>query len=121
MNKLMAGVIVGLLMAASAFAADIDGKWTGSMSTPGGDFEQSFNLKAEGAKLTGTMQGFDGSTIKIEDGKIDGNKFSFSATIDFSGMSIMLNYTGTVEKDQMKMTMEAMGMPIDLVLKKSTT
>ena len=48
MNKLMAGVIVGLLMAASAFAADIDGKWTGSMSTPGGDFEQAFTLKAEG-------------------------------------------------------------------------
>jgi hypothetical protein len=27
-----------LLLAVSALAADIDGKWTGSISTPNGDF-----------------------------------------------------------------------------------
>jgi hypothetical protein len=38
----------------SAFAADVDGKWAGSVTTPNGDFPQAFTFKADGAKLLAT-------------------------------------------------------------------
>ena len=43
-----------VLLAASAFAADVDGKWTGAMNTRMGDVPVSFTFKADGANLTGS-------------------------------------------------------------------
>jgi hypothetical protein len=112
---------VGLLVlaAGSAFAADVDGKWSGSISTPNGDFPQSFTFKADGPTLTGSMAGMDGAPIPIKDGKVDGANISFSVTLDFGGMMFVLNYKGVVEKEQIKFTGDAMGMPFELVVKKS--
>ena len=46
---------LGLLLAASApaFAADVDGKWTGSIDTPNGAVEVNYTFKAEESTLTG--------------------------------------------------------------------
>src|SRR5580658_628188 len=110
----------GLFLAAvSVFAADVDGKWAGTVSTPNGDFPQAFTFKADGAKLTGSMTGMDGMEIAITDGKIDGANVSFSVTLDFGGMPFTLSYKGVVAKDQIKLTGDAAGMPFELVVKKS--
>ena len=108
-----------LLVAISAFAADVDGKWSGAISTPGGDFPQAFTFKADGAKLGGSMTGMDGMEIAIKDGMIDGANISFSVTLDFGGMPFMLSYKGVVAKDQIKLTGDAAGMPFELVVKKT--
>jgi hypothetical protein len=116
----ISALAVGLVFAAvSVFAADVDGKWAGSVSTPNGDFPQAFTFKADGAKLTGTMTGMDGMEIAIKDGKVDGNNVSFSITLDFGGMPFTLSYKGVVAKDQIKLTGDAMGMPFELVVKKT--
>ena len=52
MTRFSAFVAGLLLVAVSAFAADVDGKWSGSVSTPGGDFPMAFTFKADGANLT---------------------------------------------------------------------
>jgi hypothetical protein len=40
--------------AASAFAADVTGTWTGKMAGPNGDgFQITFTFKVDGPKLTG--------------------------------------------------------------------
>src|SRR5580704_11259865 len=104
LRALVAGV---LFVAVSAFAAGVDGKWSGSVSTPGGDFPVAFTFKADGAKLTGTMAGMDGMDIAIKDGKIDGDKIAFSITLDFGGMPFMLSYTGVVSADQIKLAGDA--------------
>src|SRR5580700_1001426 len=109
-----------LLLAVSALAADVDGKWNGTISTPNGDFPQAFTFKADGATLGGAMAGPDGKDIAIKDGKVDGSNISFTVTIDFGGMAITLSYKGVVAKDQIKFTGEAMGMPFDLVVKKTS-
>jgi hypothetical protein len=110
----------GLLLAAvSVFAADVDGKWAGTVSTPNGDFPQAFTFKADGAKLTGSMTGLDGMDVAIKDGKVDGQNISFSVTLDFGGMPFMLTYKGVVAKDQIKLTGDAAGMPFELVVKKT--
>jgi hypothetical protein len=108
-----------LFVAASAFAAAVDGKWSGSVSTPGGDFPVAFTFKADGAKLTGSMQGMDGMDIPIKDGKVDGDKIAFSLTLDFGGMPLMLTYTGVVAGDQIKLSGDAGEMPFEFVVKKT--
>jgi hypothetical protein len=108
-----------LLFAFSALAADVDGKWTGSVSTPNGDFPQAFTFKADGANLTGSMTGIDGMEVAIKDGKIDGNNISFSVSLDFGGMPFMLSYKGVMSGEEMKVMGEVMGMPFEFVLKKS--
>ena len=108
-----------LLAAVPAHAADIDGKWTGSLDTPMGAVQLGFNFKADGAALTGTTTGPDGSEIAIKNGKIDGDKISFLVSIDFGGMSLDLNYTGVVKPDQIAFTLDVMGMPFSFAAKKA--
>jgi len=117
--RLRALVVGMLFIAVSAFAANVDGKWSGSVSTPGGDFPVAFTFKADGAKLTGAMQGMDGMDIPIKDGKVDGDKIAFSLTLDFGGMQFMLTYTGVVSSDQIKLSSDFGGMPFEFVVKKA--
>lgn len=107
-----------LLLAASAFAADVDGKWSGSMSTPMGDIPVGFTFKADGATLTGSTLGPDGNAVQIKDGKVDGANISFSITFDFGGMPFTLTYKGVVSADTIKFNIDAAGMPMDLTVRK---
>jgi hypothetical protein len=102
----------------TAYAADVDGSWTGSVTTPQGEIPVSFKFKAEGSALTGTTLGLDGAEVQIKDGKIDGNTITFTVTFDFGGMPFVLSYKGEVGSGQIKMTADALGMPLEFVLKK---
>lgn len=117
--KFGTGLAALLLVAVSAFAADVDGKWAGNMSTPMGDVPVGFTFKADGAKLSGTTMGPDGGDVAIKDGMVDGKNISFSITFDFGGMPLVLNYKGVLSGDTIKFTIDVMGMPMDLVVKKS--
>jgi len=112
-------MLVLVLTALPARAADVDGKWTGSLDTPMGAIQVGFNFKADGATLTGTTTGPDGAEIAIKNGKIDGNKISFVVTIDFGGMAFDLNYTGVVSPDNVQLTIDFMGMPMSFTVKKA--
>jgi opacity protein-like surface antigen len=119
MKKVYA-IVVGLVfLAAPAFAADVDGKWTGSVSTPMGDLPVQYEFKAEGTSLTGTTLGFDGGSVPIKNGKVDGDKISFTVTFDLGGMSLDLSYTGVVTASEIKMTGDFMGMPFEFTVKKA--
>jgi hypothetical protein len=111
-------VIGFLLLAVSAFAADVDGKWTGSVSTPNGDIPQTFNFKANGAALSGSLEFMPGMEIPISEGKVEGNNISFSVTLDF-GMPFKLTYTGVVSGNELKIKGDAAGMPFEFTLKKA--
>ena len=116
--RLHALVLGFLLLAVSAFAADVDGKWSGTISTPNGDFPQTFTFKAEGAALSGSLEFMPGMAIPIADGKVDGNNISFSVTLDF-GMPFQLTYTGVVSGNELKLKGDAGGMPFEFVLKRA--
>jgi hypothetical protein len=117
--KMFASILMLLVVAVSAHAADVDGKWNGTVSGPGGDLPVMFTFKADGAKLTGTQAGPDGTDIQIKDGKIDGANISFTVSFDFGGMPLTLSYKGVVSKEEIKLTGDAFGMPFDLVVKKT--
>lgn len=111
-------VLALTLVAAPAFAADVDGKWAGTIATPGGDFPVAFEFKAEGTKLTGTTMSPDGMSINIKDGKIDGDKVTFGVSFDFGGMALDIAYSGVVTSTEMKMTADVAGMALEFVVKK---
>jgi hypothetical protein len=112
-------VLIALLLAGSVFAADVDGKWAGTMSTPNGDVPVGFTFKADGATLNGSTAGPDGAEVKISEGKVDGANITFTVSFDFGGMPLTLNYKGAVAQDQIKFTIEVAGMPFELTVKRA--
>ena len=108
-----------LLVVAPVLAADIDGTWTGSLSTPGGDVAVKYTFKTQGSVLTGTASSPDGSDVAIKNGKVDGDKISFSVDADFNGSTTTMVYSGVHTADGMKMHLDFMNMPLDFVLKKA--
>ena len=105
-------------LAVAAFAADVDGKWKGTVNTPMGDFPVAFTFKADGAALNGSMTGMDGAEIPIKEGKIDGANLSFSLTLNFGDMPFQLSYKGVLDGDEIKFTGEAAGMPFEFSVKR---
>jgi len=100
---------VAILLVTVASAADVDGKWVGPMPTRDGQTrETTFDLKAAGAKLTGTMSTAQGVT-DILDGKISGGDISFKVSFEAGGNTIVVMFTGKVSGDQIKFTRKREG------------
>jgi hypothetical protein len=111
--KLLTSLLLGLfLITALASAASIDGKWVSErkMERDGNTMVivQTFELKSDGGKLTGklTMQfgDMEPRTADIKDGKVDGDKFSFSVTMEGPMGQTTTAYKGAVEGDALKGT-----------------
>lgn len=113
-------VVALLLVAGFAFGADVDGKWTTELpGMDGAPMKIGYTFKADGATLTGTTTGPDGKEMPIKDGKVDGNNISFAVVIDMGGQEMKLDYKGVVSPNEIKLTLDMMGQPMDLVLKKA--
>lgn len=101
---------------ASAAAADITGTWVAEMAAPKGGpggprgpMKFTFNFKANGNKLGGTMVGPMGNENEIIDGKIKGDKISFAIKVNMRGNEMKFNYRGTVSGDEIKLTFSMKG------------
>jgi len=93
-----------LIAASLVWAADVSGKWTAQVPGRGGQTrETTFNFKAEGSKLTGTVSGMQGDN-PISDGKIDGDNLSFTVAVSFNGNDIKFLYKGKVAGEEIKFT-----------------
>jgi hypothetical protein len=64
----------------------IDGNWKGTRETPNGTFEVNYTFKVEGTVVTGVWKTQFGET-KLEDGKIEGKKFSYSISFNDTKIS----------------------------------
>jgi hypothetical protein len=104
--------IAVLLLVGTALGAGIDGKWVSerTLERDGQSFTmtQTFDLKSDGNKLTGTVSMAFGDreprTSEIKDGKIEGNKFSFSTVFSTPNGEFKTVYEGTLEGDTLKGT-----------------
>jgi len=112
MRTTLKGLLLALLLlSAPAFAANVDGDWTGSIDSPNGPVQITYTFKADGAVLTGTTTGPDGAKLAIKDGKIDGAKISFAIDVDFGGSPTTLKYTGVVAADGIALVLDFQGQP----------
>jgi hypothetical protein len=117
MNRFLSFAAGTLLLAASALAGPIDGKWVSErkMERDGQSVTivQTFELKAEGDKLTGKFSMKFGEMEpppgEIKDGKIDGNKFSFTTMFSTPNGDMKTSYSGTVEGNVLKGNAEREG------------
>jgi|WetSurMetagenome_2_1015567.scaffolds.fasta_scaffold14929_5 hypothetical protein len=75
-----------------------------------GDNEIKLEFKVEGSKLTGTIDNpqMPGS-IEFKDGKIEGDKISFSNVRQANGQDMKISWTGTLSGDEIKLKREAAG------------
>jgi hypothetical protein len=104
MRKLAATGFLSVLLGLTAIAADVNGKWVAQMPGRNGQTRDvTFNFKADGSTLTGTVTTPRGES-EISDGKIDGDTISFSQNLEFGGNQMKLLYKGTVSGDEIKFT-----------------
>jgi hypothetical protein len=110
-KKLLFVVTIALALAFVAMAADATGKWTYEQEGRGGRGPTSvtITLKQDGAKLTGSVPGFGRRggdappPTEITDGKVDGNKVSFTVKREFNGNVNVTKYEGVIDGDSMKL------------------
>jgi hypothetical protein len=116
----IAGYVLAIMLVTSAaWAADVDGKWTGSLETPNGTVPVAFEFKADGTSLSGSTTGPDGTPTAFKDGKIEGNKITFTVNLDFGGMPLVIAYTGTVSPEKIDLKAEVFGMPFEFSVTKA--
>jgi len=105
---------IGVLLALAAAAADLNGKWKAEFNTPDGTARvNTFTLKVDGGKLTGTVQGATDET-PIQDGKVDGDEISFSAQRPFGAFT----YKGKASGAEIKFKVEFNGQNFEMTAKR---
>jgi len=112
MRKFVITTVILCAASLTAFAASIDGKWTSETKFGERTIQNTFNLKSDGGTLTGTIESSAGGQSRstdIKNGKIDGNKFSFSLVQRGKQGERTVVYEGTVEGDELKGTMKPEG------------
>ncbi len=99
---------MGLIVLA-AWAADISGQWVAEIPGRQGQAQTTtFNFKADGEKLTGTIATPRGEN-PISDGKIAGDDVSFTQTLEFGGNQMKFVYKGKVAGNEIKFTRQREG------------
>jgi hypothetical protein len=109
----MKTVMLAVLMvawAAPALAQDarVEGAWTMTLETPQGTSNPTLTLKQAEQTLSGTYAGRMGE-VPI-DGTIKASAITFSVKINAQGQEFVLTFTGTVDQDSMKGTVDFGGM-----------
>lgn len=96
-------LLLAIFCLASVFGADIDGKWTATYEVQGNSITTTWDLKADGNKLTGKASSSLGER-ELTDGKIEGNNVSWTENVDAGGTAIKVTCKGTLNGDELKLT-----------------
>jgi hypothetical protein len=121
-----AGVLVLLALTASAWAADVAGKWTAHV--PGaqgqGDSDITLVFKVVDGKLTGTINNsLVPGDVEIQEGTISGDDVSFSLKRSIGGADLTVAWKGKISGDEIKFTRTAQGgaggAPTEIVAKRA--
>lgn len=122
-TKLILALTVAMALFANlALAADVTGKWTAETKGRDGQTRtQTFNLKADGSKLTGTVSMGQMGEREISNGKVDGDNISFDVNVEMNGNAMTMKYTGTLSGDELKMKRDSQRGPQEFTAKRATT
>ena len=85
-------------------AAEVDGKWEAQIEGPQGSTVFTFDLKADGETLTGTVGNEMMGHSEIQEGKLSGDQVEFVQVVQRGNFQIRFNYAGKVSADEMELT-----------------
>ena len=113
-RNLLITLLLSVAMASPGAAQDLTGTWEiSTQGGRGGPQTSTLVLAQDGEALTGTMtfslggpggRGGGSQELEVSNGTVDSNSFSFTVTLSFQGNSFDLNYSGTVDGDEMSGT-----------------
>ena len=113
-RNLLITLLLSVAMASPGAAQDLTGTWEiSTQGGRGGPQTSALVLAQDGETLTGTImfslggrggRGGGPQELEVANGTVDGSAFSFTVTLSFQGNSIDLNYSGTVDGDEMSGT-----------------
>jgi hypothetical protein len=95
--------VFGLAFLAAAWAAGATGKWTATFNTQVGEQKYTWDLTADGSKLTGKYTSSNGTGV-ISDGKIQGDDLSWVEMLKFQDMDLRIEYNAKLSGDELKIT-----------------
>src|SRR5260370_20986373 len=105
---------LAVLLPLTLTAAGIDGKWKAEFTTPDGTQRtNTFTLKADGGKVTGTVAGTS-DTTPIQNSALAGNEISFTADRPFGKFT----YKGKLAGDEIKFKVEFNDNSFDITAKR---
>jgi hypothetical protein len=99
--------VLTLASAAGALAVDVTGKWLSEFESPVGHLKYTYDLKADGEKLTGkATRDVDGEKTEIElrEGKFTNDDVFFVEPLPFNDQELRVEYTGKLSRDEIKFT-----------------
>jgi hypothetical protein len=88
-----------VLVAPAARAADVSGTWKGAFDFQGTSVPLTINLKADGAALTGTVEGLPTTPAEIHEGTVTGDTVTFWINSDYEGQTYKLVFKGKAAAD----------------------
>jgi hypothetical protein len=94
-------MMLAMVFALALSAADVTGAWKADFDTPVGRRNYTYELKAEGDKLTGKATSERGAAA-IAEGKVKGDEVFFVEMLDIQGQAIRVEYTGKVSGDEIR-------------------
>jgi opacity protein-like surface antigen len=102
-RKLLALAVLALAPLTAIYAAGATGKWTATFDTQVGQQQYTWDLTADGTKLTGKYTSSNGNG-EIVDGKINGDELSWVENLKFQDMDLRIEYKAKLTGDQLKLT-----------------
>jgi len=110
-------VLLCCFTAVFAFFADVNGKWSGTLSTPDGNqFPLTYTFKTDNDILTGTAENPQG-TVGITDGKIKGDSLSFN--VEANGTKVGHSGKYFSAGDSVSLNIDFNGMKFHTTLKRA--
>lgn len=95
-----------LIIVSAAFAdnKELSGRWVAPFNREGTPVTIVMNLKVSGNDVAGTITHARGMEMKIESGKLEGDKISFETNVEApNGRKLNFHYEGEVSNDLIKL------------------
>ena len=112
MKRIRTTILAALTLAALAFGANVDGKWTGESKMRGGKKKgertvvTTLNLATTDGKLGGTISNGAGQrsrSTEIQNAKFEDNALSFDVTAKTKKGEQTIHWEGTLKDDELKL------------------
>ena len=106
----LTGAIILLVLIASAWAADISGKWTTQAPGQEGNADITLVFKVDGTKLTGTLDNSQmPGAIELKDGTVKGDEVTFHLLRKIGENEMKIVWKGKIAGDEIHFTRETEG------------